>query len=324
MAHHGHDPYPTTDRTPPRHRRPASTAWPPVRPCTASPAAPSGRSSGCSSGRPPASPPASPSRSRWVWPSSSASRCRRCRSSTPASGSAPPWVWSWRPTRLSIATMELVDNAVMAAIPGAMDAGLVNPVFWLAMSLSLAGGVRRRLPGQPLPAGPREGARAHPRLPRCDRAGRWPALAGARQRRAGRGHRHLHARRPRGLGRRRPRGRGSVAVPRTPAPGGPSGAATKRNRPRCWTTGGGSISNGGGTSARRTPRRPAVARTSRRSVAGLSASMSAPMVGPEQRTRQATIDRQSVLRAQSSGSSGKPCWTPQTTAWVRLTTSILR
>ena len=38
---------------------------------------------------------------------------------------------------LSIATMELVDNAVMAAIPGAMDAGLVNPVFWLAMSLSL-------------------------------------------------------------------------------------------------------------------------------------------------------------------------------------------
>ena len=39
---------------------------------------------------------------------------------------------------LSIATMELVDNLVMAAIPGAMDAGLVNPVFWLAMSLSLA------------------------------------------------------------------------------------------------------------------------------------------------------------------------------------------
>lgn len=34
---------------------------------------------------------------------------------------------------LSIATMELVDNAVMAAIPGAMDAGLVNPVFWLSM-----------------------------------------------------------------------------------------------------------------------------------------------------------------------------------------------
>lgn len=38
---------------------------------------------------------------------------------------------------LSIATMELVDNAVMAVVPGAMDAGLVNPVFWLAMPLAL-------------------------------------------------------------------------------------------------------------------------------------------------------------------------------------------
>jgi hypothetical protein len=39
---------------------------------------------------------------------------------------------------LSILTMEVVDNAVMAVIPGAMDAGLVNVVFWLAMMLSLA------------------------------------------------------------------------------------------------------------------------------------------------------------------------------------------
>ncbi|TIC82267.1 DUF4396 domain-containing protein [Nocardioides sp. GY 10113] len=39
---------------------------------------------------------------------------------------------------LSIATMELVDNAVMAVIPGAMDAGLVNAVFWLSMALALA------------------------------------------------------------------------------------------------------------------------------------------------------------------------------------------
>jgi hypothetical protein len=30
---------------------------------------------------------------------------------------------------LSIATMEVVDNLVMAGIPGAMDAGLVNPIF---------------------------------------------------------------------------------------------------------------------------------------------------------------------------------------------------
>jgi hypothetical protein len=38
---------------------------------------------------------------------------------------------------LSIATMELVDNAVMAVIPRAMDAGLVNVVFWVGMMIAL-------------------------------------------------------------------------------------------------------------------------------------------------------------------------------------------
>jgi hypothetical protein len=38
---------------------------------------------------------------------------------------------------LSIATMELVDNLVMAAIPGAMEAGLVNWVFWISMMMAL-------------------------------------------------------------------------------------------------------------------------------------------------------------------------------------------
>lgn len=38
---------------------------------------------------------------------------------------------------LSILIMEIVDNSIMAAIPGAMNAGLVNPVFWLTMPLSL-------------------------------------------------------------------------------------------------------------------------------------------------------------------------------------------
>lgn len=40
----------------------------------------------------------------------------------------------------SIAVMELVDNAAMLVIPGAMDAGLESPVFWgsLAVSLGLA------------------------------------------------------------------------------------------------------------------------------------------------------------------------------------------
>ncbi len=39
---------------------------------------------------------------------------------------------------LSIAVMEIVDNLVMAVIPGAMDAGLVNPTFWLGMMIALA------------------------------------------------------------------------------------------------------------------------------------------------------------------------------------------
>lgn len=39
---------------------------------------------------------------------------------------------------LSILTMEVVDNLVMAVIPGAMNAGLVNPVFWLGMMIALS------------------------------------------------------------------------------------------------------------------------------------------------------------------------------------------
>jgi hypothetical protein len=38
---------------------------------------------------------------------------------------------------LSILTMEIVDNVVMAVIPGAMNAGLVNPVFWFGMMIAL-------------------------------------------------------------------------------------------------------------------------------------------------------------------------------------------
>ena len=38
---------------------------------------------------------------------------------------------------LSILTMEIVDNAVVAVIPGAMNAGLVNVTFWVSMWLSL-------------------------------------------------------------------------------------------------------------------------------------------------------------------------------------------
>jgi hypothetical protein len=39
---------------------------------------------------------------------------------------------------LSIAVMELVDNTVIALIPGAMDAGLVNPTFWIGLVVALS------------------------------------------------------------------------------------------------------------------------------------------------------------------------------------------
>lgn len=38
---------------------------------------------------------------------------------------------------LSMGTMELVDNAIMLLIPGAMDAGLTDLLFWTSLGLSL-------------------------------------------------------------------------------------------------------------------------------------------------------------------------------------------
>ena len=39
---------------------------------------------------------------------------------------------------LSITVMEIVDNAVILAVPGAMDAGLTDLLFWGALILGLA------------------------------------------------------------------------------------------------------------------------------------------------------------------------------------------
>ncbi|MFE0023852.1 DUF4396 domain-containing protein [Amycolatopsis sp. NPDC059021] len=39
---------------------------------------------------------------------------------------------------VSIAVMEIVDNTVIVAIPGAMDAGLASVLFWLSLVISLA------------------------------------------------------------------------------------------------------------------------------------------------------------------------------------------
>jgi Domain of unknown function (DUF4396) len=38
---------------------------------------------------------------------------------------------------LSIATMEVVDNGIMLAVPGAMEAGLSNVLFWGSLSFAL-------------------------------------------------------------------------------------------------------------------------------------------------------------------------------------------
>ena len=39
---------------------------------------------------------------------------------------------------VSIVTMEIVDNAIILAIPGAMDAGLLDALFWASLAVSLA------------------------------------------------------------------------------------------------------------------------------------------------------------------------------------------
>jgi hypothetical protein len=39
---------------------------------------------------------------------------------------------------LSIAMMELVDNAVLLLWPGALDAGLGDALFWLSLAIALA------------------------------------------------------------------------------------------------------------------------------------------------------------------------------------------
>jgi hypothetical protein len=38
---------------------------------------------------------------------------------------------------LSIATMEIVDNAFMLLVPGAMDASVTSPLFWASLTASL-------------------------------------------------------------------------------------------------------------------------------------------------------------------------------------------
>ena len=37
----------------------------------------------------------------------------------------------------SITIMEIVDNAIMLVVPGAMDAGVLSVLFWVSLALSL-------------------------------------------------------------------------------------------------------------------------------------------------------------------------------------------
>jgi hypothetical protein len=39
---------------------------------------------------------------------------------------------------VSITVMEIVDNAIVLAVPGAMEAGLADAVFWWSLALGLA------------------------------------------------------------------------------------------------------------------------------------------------------------------------------------------
>ena len=66
---------------------------------------------------------------------------------------------------LSLTTMEIVDTLIVLIIPGALDAGLTDPLFWASLVAALAPRRSRRLPGQPPPDRARQGARRDPRLP---------------------------------------------------------------------------------------------------------------------------------------------------------------
>ncbi len=45
---------------------------------------------------------------------------------------------------LSIATMEIVDNAILLLWPGALDAGLGDALFWISLAIALASRGARR------------------------------------------------------------------------------------------------------------------------------------------------------------------------------------
>ena len=129
---------------------------------------------------------------------------------------------------LSIATMEVVDNVILLVIPGAMDAGLADILFWGSLSFALFVAFVLTVPGQPLAYRPRQGALRRTRDRRPRRAGHE---AGGR---SGCFHgcvRHRRADRRGVLGRSGRSRRGGGYLP--PRPQRPRDAAgTRRDRGR--------------------------------------------------------------------------------------------
>jgi len=73
----------------------------------------------------------------------------------------------------SIAVMEIVDNLVMVGVPGAMDSGLGNWLFWTALAFLTGRGVRDRLAGQPGADGSRPRPRRRARPPPLSADSGW-------------------------------------------------------------------------------------------------------------------------------------------------------
>ena len=61
--------------------------------------------------------------------------------------------------------MEIVDNAILLAVPGAMEAGLSDPLFWGSLAVALAVAFVVTVPGQPGHDRPRTWTRGGPPVP---------------------------------------------------------------------------------------------------------------------------------------------------------------
>lgn len=92
---------------------------------------------------------------------------------------------------LSIAVMEIVDNLIMAIIPGAMDTGLVNPTFWLGMMIALTVAFIAAFPVNSYLIDKGKGhARTHQFMHGGEHTGRDHDDAGANESTAEPGHQH--------------------------------------------------------------------------------------------------------------------------------------